>query len=307
MTLDRITITICGDGAAGKSSIALRLVRSEWTNVYDPTIEDTYSVTRQIDRQPYHLSIIDTAGQKKYRSLWKASNYCSDAFLLVYDITRPESLNVLEEFSKLIDQKDDTQFKDSKHSPDVENKLPSFEFKHRQRNSFYDTMEQHKVRRKPIKVLVGNMCDLQQKRLVPTQTGMRWAKKHGCSFSETSAKDIINIEEVFEMAVRQVLETRQEAICEHQLSNLIKKSTTSNHQIFTSLNTKERLESVSSSKTTLLNSTFSNYDDYDEKKEEIVFKNRKGSKVKVKDLLRFSGCGLSRDFRIRGIRPIHCF
>jgi GTPase SAR1 family protein len=31
---DRITITICGDGGCGKSSITLRLVRSEWTSEY---------------------------------------------------------------------------------------------------------------------------------------------------------------------------------------------------------------------------------------------------------------------------------
>ncbi|POS84805.1 hypothetical protein EPUL_005073 [Erysiphe pulchra] len=308
MTSNRITITICGDGAAGKSSIALRLVKSEWTSVYDPTIEDTYSVTRQIDRQPYHLSIIDTAGQEKYRSLWKASNYCSDAFLLVYDITKPESLDVLEEFSKMIDQRHELQSRDSKHSTDDGEKMHSFEFKNRQRNSFYGPIEQHKMRQKPIKVLVGNMCDLQQKRLVSTQTGMKWARKHGCSFSETSAKDIINIEEVFEMTVRQVLEIRQQAICRHELSNSIRNSITSNHQTFTSFNTKERSESVSSSKTTLLNSTLSNHGDYEEiKNKEIEFKKRKGSRARVKDLLRLSWSGFSWDLRIRGIGPIHCF
>lgn len=307
MTPDPITITICGDGAAGKSSIALRLVRSEWTSIYDPTIEDTYSVTRQIDRQPYHLSIIDTAGQEKYRSLWKASNYCSDAFLLVYDITRPESLNVLEEFSKLIDQKDEMQSRSSKHSTDSGEKLHSFEFKHRQRNSFYDTTDQYKMRQKPIKVLVGNMCDLQQKRLVTTQMGMKWARKHGCSFSETSAKNIINIEEVFEMTARQVIERRKQTLCRYELSNSMRKGITNNYQTFTKFSTKERSESVSSSKTTLLNSTFSNHDDYEQRKKELGFKKRKGSRARVKDLLRHSWSGFSWDLRIRGIGPVHCF
>lgn len=35
---NRITITVCGDGGCGKSSITLRLVRSQWTSEYDPTI-----------------------------------------------------------------------------------------------------------------------------------------------------------------------------------------------------------------------------------------------------------------------------
>ena len=31
---DKISITICGDGGCGKSSITLRLVRSQWTSEY---------------------------------------------------------------------------------------------------------------------------------------------------------------------------------------------------------------------------------------------------------------------------------
>src|SRR6478609_7749258 len=65
-----ISITICGDGGCGKSSITLRLVRSQWTSDYDPTIEDSYSVTRRIDGVTYHLSLTDTAGQEEYRGMW---------------------------------------------------------------------------------------------------------------------------------------------------------------------------------------------------------------------------------------------
>lgn len=36
-----ISITICSDGGCGKSSVTLRLVRSQWTSDYDPTIEDS--------------------------------------------------------------------------------------------------------------------------------------------------------------------------------------------------------------------------------------------------------------------------
>ena len=32
---NKISITVCGDGGCGKSSITLRLVRSEWVNDYD--------------------------------------------------------------------------------------------------------------------------------------------------------------------------------------------------------------------------------------------------------------------------------
>ncbi|PTB77451.1 hypothetical protein M440DRAFT_1390765 [Trichoderma longibrachiatum ATCC 18648] len=52
-----ISITICGDGGCGKSSITLRLVRSAWTSDYDPTIEDNYSVTRVIDGVTARLEV----------------------------------------------------------------------------------------------------------------------------------------------------------------------------------------------------------------------------------------------------------
>ena len=53
----------------GKSSISLRLVRSKWTNEYDPTIQDSYSTTRVVDGRTYQLALTDTAGQEEY-GIW---------------------------------------------------------------------------------------------------------------------------------------------------------------------------------------------------------------------------------------------
>src|SRR3954454_9937083 len=108
-TPQKITITICGDGGCGKSSITLRLVRSQWTHEYDPTIEDSYTLTRRIDGQTYHLSLTDTAGQEEYRGMWASSNLRSDAFLLVYDITSASSLEQLSYFNDLIDIEAETR------------------------------------------------------------------------------------------------------------------------------------------------------------------------------------------------------
>ncbi|KAI6244953.1 hypothetical protein HI914_06911 [Erysiphe necator] len=313
MNPNRVSITICGDGATGKSSIALRLVRSAWTSIYDPTIEDTYSVTRQIDRKPYHISIIDTAGQEKYRSLWKKSNYCSDAFLLVYDITRPESLSVLKEFSKLIDQKYDIKHKVLKHNVlkhpiDTRGKNNSFEFKSRHRSIMSGSNEQYKTHQKPIKVLIGNMCDLQQKRRVSIKTGIKWARKHGCSFLETSAKDMINIEEVFEMTIQQVLDSRKNAVMGKNAQNYIRKSLTDNHQLALHFKTRDQFESISYSETTLLNSPFLGYNEYSEKDGNTFdFKKHRHGRARIKEIIRYSWRDFGWDSCIRRMRPIHCF
>ncbi|KAF4305812.1 hypothetical protein SLS57_011793 [Botryosphaeria dothidea] len=174
---NRISITVCGDGGCGKSSITLRLVRSAWTNDYDPTIEDSYSVTRTIDGQTYYLALTDTAGQEEYRGLWAASNLRSDAFLLVYDITNPNSLEALEYFMEMIDMETDQRL-DNGAVP-------------------------------PVKIVAGNKCDLQSARQIKSQQGLEWARARKCGFMETSAREMVNIEETFALLVRRVVEARR--------------------------------------------------------------------------------------------------
>jgi GTPase KRas protein len=150
---------------AGKSSITLRLVRSVWTHEYDPTIEDSYSVTRVVDGRNCQLSLTDTAGQEEYRGLWAASNLKSDAFLLVYDITNAESLAQLQYFSELLEIEADGRKE--------RGELP------------------------PVVIVAGNKCDLASMRQVKSAEGLDWARRRGCGFMETSAREKVNIEETF--------------------------------------------------------------------------------------------------------------
>ncbi|KAG9233003.1 ras family protein [Amylocarpus encephaloides] len=193
----KITITICGDGGCGKSSITLRLVRSQWTHEYDPTIEDSYSLTRTIDGQTYYLSLTDTAGQEEYRGMWASSNLRSDAFLLVYDITNPSSLDVLQEFNDLIDI-------------EAETRIDAWENARDQKGRKKDKDPMGPV--KPIKIVAGNKCDLQGSRQIPAQRGLEWARQRGCGFMETSARNTVNIEETFALIVRRVVEARRIAM-----------------------------------------------------------------------------------------------
>ena len=65
---------------------------------------------------------------------------------------------------------------------------------------------------KPIKIIAGNKCDLQQSRQVPAQVGLDWARRRGCGFMETSARNTVNIEETFALIVRRVVEARRLAV-----------------------------------------------------------------------------------------------
>lgn len=53
-------------------------------------------------------------------------------------------------------------------------------------------------------VMVANKCDLEQDRQVSTSEGYAMAKKIGCPFVETSAKQRVNVDEAFNDLVREI-------------------------------------------------------------------------------------------------------
>jgi hypothetical protein len=207
-----ISITICGDGGCGKSSITLRLVRSQWTSDYDPTIEDSYSVTRRIDGLVYHLSLTDTAGQEEYRGMWASSNLGADAFLLVYDITSRDSLDALDYFNELIDMEAETRLDNAARARraglahlNMSPTMPDMGGGGGGRGGAGSGAKTIA----PVKIVAGNKCDLQESRRVPAAVGLDWARKRGCGFMETSARLEVNIEETFALIVRRVVEARR--------------------------------------------------------------------------------------------------
>lgn len=195
-----ISVTICGDGGCGKSSITLRLVHSQWTSEYDPTIEDSYSLTRKIDGVTYHLSLTDTAGQEEYRGMWATSNLSADAFLMVYDITQPDSLEALQYFDDLVSIETETRLDNAERA------------KSAGLNPLRDNRSDGSGGGRtvpPVKIVAGNKCDLAESRRIPASVGLDWARKHGCGFMETSARLEVNIEETFALIVRRVVEARR--------------------------------------------------------------------------------------------------
>jgi hypothetical protein len=53
-------------------------------------------------------------------------------------------------------------------------------------------------------VLIGNKCDLSDRRAISAEDGGRLAKEYGILFFETSAKQDINVQEAFGALVKQV-------------------------------------------------------------------------------------------------------
>lgn len=114
--------------------------------------------------------------------MWTASTVKSDGFLLVYDITNPSSLETLDHFMKMINLEAEQRAKENErlrkelgpNGAGAQVGLPP-----------------------PAKIVVGNKCDLKEGRAVSSRDGLTYARKHGCGFMETSAREMVNIEETF--------------------------------------------------------------------------------------------------------------
>lgn len=130
----------------------------------------------------------DTAGQEEYRGLWQSSHLANaDAYLLVYDITSPPTLEQISYFDDLINMM---------------------------------TEELNDPVRK-VKVIAGNKCDLASQRTVSSAEGLAWARTRGMGFMETSAKLKVNVEETFALIVRRVVEARKAVIEQPQPPGVI--------------------------------------------------------------------------------------
>ena len=55
-------IVLLGTGSVGKSALVTRFVKNTFIVRYDPTIEETFSKTFEVDGNPVQLEIYDTAG-----------------------------------------------------------------------------------------------------------------------------------------------------------------------------------------------------------------------------------------------------
>ena len=150
---------IIGDAAVGKSNLLLRYVHGQFKPEYQLTIGVEFGAKNiEISSKLFRIQIWDTAGQENFRSITRAYYKNSVCALVVYDISSRDSFNNVMSWIE-----------------DCKNQSPKTIFM----------------------VLVGNKCDLEDKRQVSYEEGKELADKNQLLFFESSAKDGINVEEIF--------------------------------------------------------------------------------------------------------------
>lgn len=164
-------LLIIGDSGVGKSSILLRFADDMFSGSYITTIGVDFKIrTINVDGDRVKLQIWDTAGQERFRTITSTYYRGTHGVIVVYDVTNAESFVNVKRWLHEIDQ-----------NCDIVNK-----------------------------VLVGNKNDQPENKVVETEDAKRFAQQMGVETFETSAKDNINIEEVFTHITKLVLRTKKE-------------------------------------------------------------------------------------------------
>ncbi|ESO11585.1 hypothetical protein HELRODRAFT_185237 [Helobdella robusta] len=161
-------LLIIGNSSVGKTSFLFRYADDTFTSSFVSTVGIDFKVKTVFQQgKRIKLQIWDTAGQERYRTITTAYYRGAMGFILMYDVTNDDSFNSVQDWC--------TQIK-------------TFSWDNAQ------------------VILVGNKFDLEHERVVSTERGRRLADQLGLEFFETSAKDNINVDIVFERLVHLICE-----------------------------------------------------------------------------------------------------
>jgi small GTP-binding protein len=99
-------IIVCGTGAVGKTSIVRRFVDNKFDFNYLLTVGMEPSNRKlQVNGYLVNLILFDVAGQERFQILREVFFRKANGALLVFDLTRPESLDELYEWKTQIDER----------------------------------------------------------------------------------------------------------------------------------------------------------------------------------------------------------
>lgn len=175
-------LVVLGAGGVGKSCLTVQFVQGIYLDSYDPTIEDSYRKTIEIDNKVFDLEILDTAGIAQFTAMRELYIKSGMGFLLVYSVTDQQSLDELMALREQV-----LRIKDTDRVP---------------------------------MVLVGNKADLTDGRVISVEDGIAVSSKWGkVPFYETSALLRSNVDEVFIDLVRQIIRNEMENVARSEMRN----------------------------------------------------------------------------------------
>ncbi|XP_067942545.1 ras-related protein Rab-8A-like [Watersipora subatra] len=159
-------LLLIGDSGVGKTCVLFRFSEDAFNSTFISTIGIDFKIrTIDLEGKKIKLQIWDTAGQERFRTITTAYYRGAMGIMLVYDITAEKSFENIKNWIRNIEEH---------ASSDVE------------------------------KMVLGNKCDMNDRRQVTKEQGEQLAIEFGIKFMETSAKASINVDEAFISLARDI-------------------------------------------------------------------------------------------------------
>ena len=160
-------ILLLGNSNVGKSSLFLRFVDDIWNDTFVPTIGVDFKIkTFEIDSKKIKMQIWDTAGQERFKNIISSYYRGAHGILLLYDVTDKDSFKNLSNWLIEIEKN---------------------------------------ASKNVVKILIGNKCDLEDKRVITYNQGKEFADTYGLKFIETSVKKNLNVNEAFQTIGKELM------------------------------------------------------------------------------------------------------
>ena len=174
MSNKKLKVIFVGDGRVGKTSIISQYVNKNFTEEHILTTSGDKSFKSiTIDDQTFDLEIWDTAGQEMFRNVNKIFMKNSKIAIIVIDITNINSMDGLEYWTK--------QIKENLKIEEI------------------------------ITAIAANKSDLYEQKAINNEDIIAFQNKNNINvFCETSAKDYVSINNLFQQCVKSYIEKQKE-------------------------------------------------------------------------------------------------
>eukprot|EP00483_Globobulimina_turgida_P000214 UN00214 len=154
-----LKMVLVGDSGVGKSCLLKRFASNDWDPKFISTIGVDFEImTLSLLDKQIRLQIWDTAGQERFHNITTSYYRGAHCIMIVYDVTSHDSFNNVRKWIEAV-----------------------------------RTYANQDV----AILIVGNKCDLKNKREIKWDQSLQYTQSIGCELIETSAKTNVNVEKSF--------------------------------------------------------------------------------------------------------------
>ena len=190
--IDSIKILALVNGVVGKTSFIMKFTENYFHENYLMTVGFEFQTKKvKFKDQTYTVYFYDTAGQERYKSLSVSLYKKADGIILMYDVTKRKTYEDIPEWMNNIKENKGLEY--------------------------------------PI-ILIGNKCDLEEKREILKEEGENLAKNYNLSFYETSNKEGKNVEEVGMELIKKIIDRKEKQKEETENNNNVIELKKENHK-----------------------------------------------------------------------------